>query len=288
MKISVVIPTYNRSDLLNKTLTSLVSQTLDKSLYEVVVVDDGGVDDSRAVCEQFQAQINVRYLWQQDLGFRAGKARNLGITYAEGKYIVLLDCGIVLSPSGLALHLERHEADEYAKVIIGYVYGFGATGSDAELLKQCINADDVEKAILLAKEKGLYDIRQSQYDDLGDNISAWPAPFDIFWTAHVSAERQALIRAGLFDEGFNSWGGEDVELGIRLFKHNNKFELDKDICSIHWPHQVDDAELDDKVRQAGVARLKIKAMHNLWQTSFYDRELGDAIYSLNRVIRAFA
>lgn len=288
MKISVVIPTYNRSDLLKKTLTSLKNQSLSRDDYEVVVVDDGGSDDSGAVCEQFQNDINVRYLWQADKGFRAGKARNLGITYAEGQYIVLLDCGIVLSARGLENHLLRHQSDSLPKVIIGYVYGFGAAGADAELLKNNINSEDVDTAITLARDKGLFDIRQSQYDDLGDNISVWPAPFDIFWTAHISAERQQLIRAGLFDERFNSWGGEDVELGIRLFKNNNKFEMDKSICSIHWPHQIDDGELDEKVKQAGIARLKIKSMHSLWQTSFYDKEIGDPIYSLNRVIKTFA
>ena len=285
MKISVVIPTYNRSDLLNKTLASLKNQSLAKDEYEVIVVDDGGSDDSKAVCESFQTEMNVRYLWQADKGFRAGKARNLGITYAEGKYIVLLDCGIVLSSNGLANHLARHEAESYPKVIIGYVYGFGATGENAELLKKYISSNDVDHAIEMAKEMKLHDIRQCQYDDMGENISTWPAPFDIFWTAHVSAERQELIRSGLFDERFNSWGGEDVELGIRLFKNNNKYEMDKNICSVHCPHQIDDGELDEKVKQAGIARLKIKAMHNMWQTSFYDQELGDAIYSLNRVIK---
>jgi glycosyltransferase involved in cell wall biosynthesis len=287
MKISVVIPTYNRSDLLTKTLQSLKNQTLDKSDYEVVVVDDGGHDDSKAVCEEFQNVMNVSYLWQADQGFRAGKARNLGITYAEGKYIVLIDSGILLSSKSLENHLAKHESSELPKVLIGYVYGFGAAGEDATQLKDNINSHDVDTAISLAKTKGLNDIRQSQYDDLGDNISTWPAPFDIFWTAHVSAERQELIRSGLFDEQFNSWGGEDVELGIRLFKNNNKYEMDTDICSIHWPHQIDDSELEDKVVQAGVARLKIKSMHPLWQTSFYDREIGDAIYSLNRVIKKF-
>ncbi|WP_340679939.1 glycosyltransferase [Paraglaciecola sp.] len=285
MKISVVLPTYNRSDLLTKTLRSLKNQTLAKEDYEVIVVDDGGKDDSEAVCAQFQDEMNVRYLWQQDLGFRAGKARNLGITYAEGKYIVLIDSGIILSSHTLNNHLRKHQSDSCPKVIIGYVYGFGAAGEDAERLKSSIGSNDVDIAIELAKKKNLIDIRQSQYDDLGDNISLWPAPFDIFWTAHVSAERAELIRCGLFDERFNSWGGEDVELGIRLFNSNNKFEMDKEICSIHWPHQIDDAELEDKVKQAGVARLKIKAMHSLWQTSFYDQEIGDAIYSLNRVIK---
>ncbi|MFT5758456.1 MAG: GT2 family glycosyltransferase [Alteromonadaceae bacterium] len=284
MKISVVIPTYNRSDLLKRTLASLKNQSLNKDDYEVIVVDDGGKDDTESVCNQFLDEMNIRYLWQKDLGFRAGKARNLGITYAEGKYIVLIDSGIIMSSHSLTNHLIKHESDTCPKVLIGYVYGFGAAGNDAELLKSSICANDVDVAIELAKTKGLIDIRQSQYDDLGDNISLWPAPFDIFWTAHVSAERQALISCGLFDERFNSWGGEDVELGIRLFKNNNKFEVDKNICSIHWPHQSDDSELEDKVEQAGVARLKIKEMHKLWQTSFYDQEIGDAIYSLNRVI----
>ncbi|MBY0445348.1 MAG: glycosyltransferase, partial [Burkholderiales bacterium] len=78
LQISIVIPTYNRADLLRYTLESLVLQTLDKQLFEVIVVDDGGSDNSEEVVRAFAEQLNIKYFWQEDKGFRAGKARNIG------------------------------------------------------------------------------------------------------------------------------------------------------------------------------------------------------------------
>lgn len=49
----------------------------------------------------------------------------------------------------------------------------------------------------------------------------------------MSAERDELLKAGLFDESFNTWGGEDVDLGIRLFLNKNKYVMNKAICSLH-------------------------------------------------------
>lgn len=127
VKISVVIPTYNRSELLRNTLVALHHQTLDPALFEVVVVDDGGSDDSEAVVRSFADSLNVKYFWQEDEGFRAGKARNIGTAIASGDYVVYIDTGVLLGSTTLQTHLETHEASAYPTVMIGYVYASRST-----------------------------------------------------------------------------------------------------------------------------------------------------------------
>jgi len=76
MNISVVIPTYNRCDLLRRALLSVFSQTLLPA--EVVVIDDGSTDGTHAmVCAEFP---EVSYYRQENLG--VSSARNLGIQHA--------------------------------------------------------------------------------------------------------------------------------------------------------------------------------------------------------------
>ena len=86
--VSVVIPTFNRADCLTATINSVLAQTY--SDLEIVLVDDGSIDSTRALVEAHWAQEpRLRYLYQSNRGVSA--ARNLGMRNARGAYVALLD-----------------------------------------------------------------------------------------------------------------------------------------------------------------------------------------------------
>jgi len=281
IRISVVIPTYNRRTLLKKTLQALCHQTLPSAHFEVVVVDDGGSDDSQALCDTFADKLNIRYFWQADKGFRAGKARNIGIAAAEAPYVLFIDTGVLLHQAALERHLALHQNSEHPLVCLGYVYGFEVRDEVLDRVIPHITPENVSASIEVLKDVQALDIRQRQYDEFGFNIDSWPAPFDIFWTCHVSIEKQALVSAGMFDESFTSWGGEDVDLGVRLYLANNRFRVSPSLCSIHWPHEK---EVSDHRAETESAAQRIHEKYRLWQTAFYNVDLNDEKYSLNKVI----
>ncbi|OEE60106.1 glycosyl transferase [Enterovibrio norvegicus FF-454] len=282
IELSIVIPTYNRRELLSHTLNALAEQTLSSDSFEVIIIDDGGSDNSEAIVQSFSEKLNVKYFWQEDKGFRAGKARNVGTAIAEGKYVVYLDTGVLLATGALEEHLFRHKVSTHPIAIVGYVYGFDLDEEGVKKMESVISPNNVDAILRELDKQGMHDIRQSQYDDLGQNISDWPAPFDLFWTCHVSAEREELIKAGMFDERFNSWGGEDVDLGVRLFRNNNMFIVDKSMASFHWPHPKEVKDTSDSSKSA--AEL-IHSKYNIWQTSYYnlDHEINDL--PLNKLIK---
>lgn len=282
--VTVVIPTYNRAGLLRCTLESLYQQTLSADMFEVIVVDDGGSDNSEAVVQEYRAWLDITYFWQPDKGFRAGKARNIGTAIAVGKYIVFVDSGVLLASNALQVHLNVHSHTKYPIVMVGYVYGFEVDENTSRQIDALINFRNTDLSITRLKALGAVDIRQRQYDCLGDNISNWPAPFDIFWTCHVSAEREELLKAGLFDETFNIWGGEDVDLGVRLYLNNNRFMMEPEACSLHLPHEK---HVSDHREESRAAAQLIHAKYKLWTTSFYGIDLNDQKYSLNEVINFF-
>jgi len=100
--VSVVIPTFNRAYCLGQALDSVFSQTHQN--LEVLLVDDGSTDDTRALLERhWAAEPRLRYLYQANAGVSA--ARNHGLREARGDYIALLDSDDTWMPWKLAAQL---------------------------------------------------------------------------------------------------------------------------------------------------------------------------------------
>ncbi len=91
--VSFVIPNYNHARYLGQAIASALAQTYPN--VEVIVVDDGSTDDSRAVAAAFGDRI--RYIYQQNAGLSA--ARNTGVRAAQGEYIALLDADDLVEPA---------------------------------------------------------------------------------------------------------------------------------------------------------------------------------------------
>ena len=106
MFVSVVIPTYNRLAILQKSLIALENQDLldDKiSGYEVIVVDDGSTDGTLEWLVAHQAELShVRCFSQPHQG--PAKARNLGVKKALGDQIVFIDSDLVVTANFLQSH----------------------------------------------------------------------------------------------------------------------------------------------------------------------------------------
>jgi len=102
--ISVVIPTYNRAGLLPRAVDSALAQTMAPA--EVLIVDDGSTDDTRAVCAQWRAP--VRYIATPNGG--VARARNVGIGEARGDWIALLDSDDEWEPDKLAAQCAAFDA----------------------------------------------------------------------------------------------------------------------------------------------------------------------------------
>lgn len=98
-KVSVVIPTYNRRDLVQRAIQSVLDQTYRD--FEIIVIDDGSTDGTRAAVE---GRERVRYLRQTNGG--PASARNLGIREAQGEFIAFLDSDDVWLPEFLTSQVD--------------------------------------------------------------------------------------------------------------------------------------------------------------------------------------
>jgi glycosyltransferase involved in cell wall biosynthesis len=96
VSVSLVIATFNHSRLLGEAIDSALAQTL--GAVDVIVVDDGSIDDTPAALARYAGRIRV--LRQSNLGLAA--ARNAGLAAARGTYVAFLDAANVMALAKLA------------------------------------------------------------------------------------------------------------------------------------------------------------------------------------------
>jgi len=100
MYLSLIIPTYNRSHYLKYCLQSLIKQTLLSKYYEILVIDNGSTDDTKALVAHFQNKyrlFKIFYIYEPIPGLLSGRHR--GANEAKGDILVFLDDDIIASPN---------------------------------------------------------------------------------------------------------------------------------------------------------------------------------------------
>jgi glycosyltransferase involved in cell wall biosynthesis len=96
--VSILMPVYNSSKYLDRSITSVLSQTYEK--YELIAIDDGSCDNSKDIILSYMSNDKrIKYIYQDNKGI-AG-ARNAGILNAEGTFIALLDADDMWLPNKL-------------------------------------------------------------------------------------------------------------------------------------------------------------------------------------------
>jgi glycosyltransferase involved in cell wall biosynthesis len=104
-QISAIICTLNRANYLRKAIQSLVEQTLNPELYEIIVVDNCSTDNTKQiVTEEFASVTNLRYIYEPILG--VSQARNTAWRNAKGQYMAYLDDDAIAYPNWLEKILE--------------------------------------------------------------------------------------------------------------------------------------------------------------------------------------
>jgi GT2 family glycosyltransferase len=246
----VVIPTYNRVELLRATLTSLADQTLSADAFEVIVADDGSSDPTAEVVRSFASRLTLRYTYQEDRGARAAMARNAGARIAGAPVLIFLDTGTLAGPGFVEGHLALHATQDEApgsRVVIGYTYGYrpfdptpGLAEAVAELPPEAVRRR-------YGEDPSFQDCRHPEFASVDFDASALPLPWIMPWTVNLSVAAADFRRVGGFDETFEGWGVEDLDLGLRLYKSGARFHVSRAAWAIETPHERDPAGHADNV-----------------------------------------
>ena len=122
IKVSVIIPIYNVEEYLEECLQSVVDQTLED--LQVIMVDDGSLDGSTDIAKKFASRYDhFEYVRQVNGGL--GNARNTGVKYAKGKYIIFLDSDDIV-PDDAYEKMYLAAEKNHSEMVVGSVARFNS------------------------------------------------------------------------------------------------------------------------------------------------------------------
>ncbi len=240
-RVSVVIPTYNRCEMLRTTLEHLTRQQLPPGEFEVIVADDGSSDATKEVVESFADRLRVKYHFQEDLGFRAGAARNAGARSAAAPLLVFLDTGPLFGTDFLLRHLAAHADESERRAVIGYAYGYKPEKDMSWITGVVAQVGPEETVARHAHDPEFQDVRHPYLADIVSGLDH--LPWRLFFTINCSVRTDDFRAVGGFDEEFHGWGAEDTELAFRLSRHGVRFTVAEDAWVVDLPHDREQFDL---------------------------------------------
>src|SRR5436309_2200193 len=128
--ISVIVPTFNRREVLSRCLQALTEQDCPHSEYEVIVVVDGSTDGTQAFLKSLRTSFNLKVIDQANRG--AAAARNAGLLAAAHKIVLFLDDDLICESNVVSEHIKAHESQERVLAFGPVLVETGEAGSAAK------------------------------------------------------------------------------------------------------------------------------------------------------------
>jgi GT2 family glycosyltransferase len=204
--VSIIIPTYNEQERLCSLLRSLDLLAYRADAVQIIVIDDASPNFDPVPVKKAIGNFGLKLIRHSTNQGRA-RTRNTGIRAAVGDVVVFLDSDMSVEPDFLNQHMRHHRQAEN-KVVVGHI-SFGP-GIEDNSFNRYLDSRGVKR------------LRSDQ-----------EVPFNYFVTGNSSLKRALLTDAGLFDEDFTAYGGEDLELGYRLHLSGAQFIHEPQARSLH-------------------------------------------------------
>jgi glycosyltransferase involved in cell wall biosynthesis len=233
-RISLVIPTYQRRASIRRLLVALAGQTLPRSEYEVIVAIDGSTDGTQEEVDRFADVLQVRAASRPNQGRAA--ARNAGIALSRGELLVFLDDDMEPREGFLAAHLAAHEGGE-RRAVLGAV-------------PVVVDEHSPPPATFIQAKFERHDAKLSQ--------PGYRIGFRDFYSGNFSISKQLLLRIGAFDEGFEAYGNEDGELGLRLLRAGVELVYSREAMAAQHYEKDFAALAQDNIEKGRTAVLTVR------------------------------
>lgn len=257
--VSIIIPVYNRHQILANTLAALTHQTYPKELTEIIVVDDGSNDNVFEVIKKYEKTLNLYYCRQADKGFRVAAARNMGLKQSKSDAIIFIDADILPLPQDIESYMRvMHVSDEC--VLIGHRRYVDVSEINDDMILS--NIAVAEKLPSINPNNDVADSRNGSGASIDwrypvyektEHLINDPWPFTKGAGGNIAFSRSLFTKAGYIDEDFTAWGCEDSEHSYRLYNAGAYFIPMMEILSLHQEPLKQDIQKagEDSFRKKG-------------------------------------
>jgi glycosyltransferase involved in cell wall biosynthesis len=200
--VSIIIPTRNRKNFLKEALCNLEKQTLDKNLFEVIVVNDVSNDGTEQMLKQISESLHFRLRVFKNARHNLQEARNLGIKYAQAELIALHDDDVMVESEWLQKALPYFK-DETVSAVEGKIQ---------------INS------------------KLTAFTRATINLSG-----NMFAAGNMFYRKSILMQLNGFDATFTFPFCGDCDMGLRILAMGGKIAFAENVIAYHAIHQITSA-----------------------------------------------
>jgi glycosyltransferase involved in cell wall biosynthesis len=233
IKISIVIGTFNQAETLKQVLPVYENQLCSKDLFEVILIDSNSADNTHDFLNEYNPNYNFKYKIQANNG--KASARNEGVKLAVGTYIIITDSDMIPGPTFIQGHLDAHLNSKKECCFEGLAW----------------NMNKLEWPIIGA--------------ELSAQVGSFPRHMSklgwyYFLTGNLSMPKSLFEANSGFNETFQSYGWEDLELGYRLSKEKVPLFYLKTSVNYHY-HVISKEEEIKRCEKKGDSSLLFLKLH---------------------------
>ena len=280
LTVAVVLPVYNRVGLLARAVAGLIPQSYPAHLISVVVGDDGSDEDVASALEPVASRLDLTVVRRERDGYGAGQARNLGAAASDADVLVFIDADCLPDPDLVARHARWHHLADNV-VVIGSRHGIDSSRIALEQIaagSAALRAKAFPEQVRGGETLRPPDYRRNLYR-LTSDLRHGTEAFRSLVSSNFSVRTERFAQVGGFAEAFHRWGGEDIELGWRLWNDAMFFLPDNEaICY----HQLQEDELGEQGREASAA-LNAGLLSSKIPHYFYRRPAHGPIWEVPKV-----
>lgn len=214
--VSVIFPTYNRRDVVQRTIEHLLAQDYPHDRFEIIVADNSS-DSTPDMVLELAASSDVRIVLQASTERLPAVKRNLALREARGDIVVFMNDDVWVTTDFISRHVAAHAAQADPVAVLGLV----------------------EQSGQMPQTAFTEWYQPFAYDEIADRAGA-DVSYRYHWSMNLSLPRQVMLDRNLvFHEDWAEIGHEDIELGYRWTRAGYRVVFEPRAWGEHYhPHDL--------------------------------------------------
>ena len=244
--ITVIVTVYNRLDYLRNIFICLMSQTVKPN--ELIIADDGSSENVLNYIGDLipKCEFKIKHVYQKDMGFRKSRSCNNAVRESEGNYLIFLDQDAIF-PNDFLEKVIQNKKRGYFSILRVIWSEFEEKEKIQDMI---VRGETYENYLSVLDRSHFKKLKKWLIKDIYNNIRFKFGLRDRgtgLMGVGFAIHKDDYINVNGYDEEYEGWGGEDADLGYRLYTSGIKSRtFSTKLPAIHLSHTYDSTKTGDK------------------------------------------